>query len=203
MLANRRRHHSQQRQRKPGAPEASGTTRQSLATAADSGARRTPPLFASHSPRSGRAQAAPRWSGTDFGDFPAKLLTSAMDAPTAAKRCAAIRKPSSAAWFCGCSRPGVIRVTVGDRDTSDALLRVLRIEQIANEPDVTAAAALRASRTPSNHCPRSCTSTGDRRSSYIIYVRRPSRLVASVTAGSSGFRRAGEAVQNGERRARV
>jgi hypothetical protein len=52
---------------------------QSLATAADSGARRTPPLFASHSPRSGRAQATPRWSGTDFGDFPATLLTSAMD----------------------------------------------------------------------------------------------------------------------------
>ncbi|HET8933837.1 MAG TPA: hypothetical protein VFN67_10370 [Polyangiales bacterium] len=37
------------------------------------------------------------------------------------------------------SNRGVIRVTVGD---SDALLRVLRIEQVANEPDVTAAAAL-------------------------------------------------------------
>jgi len=80
------------------------------------------------------------------------------------------------------SNRGIIRVTVGDSDTPDALLRVLRIEQVANEPDVTAAAALRASRTPTNHCTRSCTSTGDRRSSCITYVQALSRLVAQPTS---------------------
>jgi hypothetical protein len=38
------------------------------------------------------------------------------------------------------SNRGIIRVTVADSDTSDALLRGLRIEQVANKPDVTAAA---------------------------------------------------------------